>query len=125
MIKLREVLLKDLIIHALVCPVLLAAVWVLLVLFAFPNITAVWLLVLVIIGAVLISYILLHKSAIGCVLCYKAFAPKSIRSRCRFEPTCSTYMIMAINKYGLFVGVVKGIRRIRRCKPPNGGIDYP
>jgi putative component of membrane protein insertase Oxa1/YidC/SpoIIIJ protein YidD len=34
-------------------------------------------------------------------------------------------MIMAINKYGLFRGVYKGIRRLLRCKPPNGGEDYP
>ena len=59
------------------------------------------------------------------VLAYKAFAPLSLRSRCRFTPTCSTYMIMAINKYGLFIGVGKGIGRVLRCKPPNGGVDYP
>ena len=56
---------------------------------------------------------------------YKAFAPMSIRNRCRFEPTCSTYMIMAIIKYGLFIGVIKGIKRLFRCKPPNGGVDLP
>jgi putative membrane protein insertion efficiency factor len=44
---------------------------------------------------------------------------------CRFTPTCSTYMIMAINKYGLLIGLFKGIRRLLRCKPPNGGEDYP
>jgi putative membrane protein insertion efficiency factor len=70
-------------------------------------------------------YWLLKRMAIGAVLAYKAFAPMSIRKECRFEPTCSTYMVMAINKYGLFIGIYKGIRRIMRCHPPNGGIDYP
>ncbi len=62
---------------------------------------------------------------IGCVLMYKALAPLEVRDRCRFEPCCSTYMIMAIQKYGLFRGVYRGIRRIMRCKPPNGGRDLP
>jgi putative membrane protein insertion efficiency factor len=68
---------------------------------------------------------MLKPFAIGWVLMYKAFAPKSIRKECRFVPTCSTYMIMAIKKYGLIIGVYKGIKRIMRCKPPNGGVDYP
>ena len=70
-------------------------------------------------------YFVTMRLAIGCVLMYKAYASLEVRGRCRFEPTCSTYMIMAIRKYGLFRGVVKGIKRYRRCKPPNGGIDYP
>lgn len=45
---------------------------------------------------------------------------------CRFEPTCSEYMILAIEKYGLFKGLLKGLWRIMRCNPWGGkGIDYP
>ena len=73
----------------------------------------------------IVGYYLLKRFVIGAVLMYKAFAPMSVREQCRFEPTCSTYMVMAINKYGLFVGVYKGLRRIFRCRPPNGGVDYP
>ena len=73
----------------------------------------------------LATYVLLHPFAIGLVLIYKAFAPMDIRRKCRFEPTCSTYMIIAIKKYGLIFGVIKGIRRLLRCQPPNGGVDYP
>ncbi|MBE6644964.1 MAG: membrane protein insertion efficiency factor YidD [Ruminococcaceae bacterium] len=68
---------------------------------------------------------MLKRIAIGAVLFYKAFAPLETRDRCRFTPTCSTYTIMAINKYGLFIGIYKAIKRITRCKIPNGGIDYP
>ncbi len=78
-----------------------------------------------IVGLVLLSYYPLKYFAIGCVLLYKALAPISVRERCRFEPCCSTYMIMAIQKYGLIIGVARGIRRITRCKPPNGGTDLP
>ena len=62
---------------------------------------------------------------IGSVLLYKAVAPMSLRNRCRFEPSCSTYMIAAVQKYGLIRGFIKGIRRIMRCHPPNGGVDLP
>ena len=72
-----------------------------------------------------VTYLLLHRFAIGVVLFYKAFAPLEVRQQCRFIPTCSTYMILAIKKYGLIIGVIKGIRRLFRCKPPNGGVDYP
>ncbi|MCL4479786.1 MAG: membrane protein insertion efficiency factor YidD [Deltaproteobacteria bacterium] len=56
---------------------------------------------------------------------YQQLAPKTLRESCRFEPSCSNYMIMAIDKYGILKGVVKGFRRILNCKYPNGGIDYP
>ena len=79
----------------------------------------------VIVAVVVVGYYLLKRSAIGAVMAYKAFAPMSMRDQCRFTPTCSTYMILAIKKYGLFIGVIKGIRRIMRCKPPFGGEDYP
>jgi len=43
---------------------------------------------------------------------------------CRFTPTCSEYCIQAIQRYGLIVGTVKGIRRVLRCNPWNpGGSD--
>ncbi len=74
---------------------------------------------------ILATYFLFRCFLIGLVLVYKAFAPLEMRHQCRFTPTCSTYMIMAIHKYGIVIGVFKGLNRIRRCAPPNGGIDYP
>lgn len=62
---------------------------------------------------------------IGAILLYKAYAPLEVRGKCRFKPTCSTYMIMALKKYGLFIGLTKGIIRILHCRPPYEGIDYP
>ena len=45
---------------------------------------------------------------------------------CRFEPSCSRYMVAALRKYGLFKGTLKGIGRICRCHPwSEGGIDPP
>ena len=120
----REVFVHDLFLYAYLSPVLIAAVWIVLPLFVFPKTVGVWFWVALAVG-ILLTLHLIKRLAIGCVLCYKAFAPLEVRERCRFTPTCSTYMIMAINKYGLLIGFIKGIRRIKRCKPPNGGVDYP
>ena len=39
---------------------------------------------------------------------------------CRYTPTCSAYMIEAINKRGPFVGIYLGMKRIIRCNPWGG-----
>ncbi len=36
---------------------------------------------------------------------------------CRFEPTCSHYMVEAVEKKGLIKGVFLGIGRLLRCHP--------
>lgn len=59
------------------------------------------------------------------VLLYQKLAPERIRRSCCFEPTCSNYMLQAIEKYGFWRGFVKGIGRLTRCHYPNGGIDIP
>ena len=56
---------------------------------------------------------------------YQRVAPARIRRSCRFEPSCSNYMIEAVQKYGIFVGLKKGILRLSRCRVPHGGIDSP
>ena len=38
-------------------------------------------------------------------------------SSCRFEPTCSTYMIQALQKHGLLYGGFLGLKRIVNCNP--------
>jgi uncharacterized protein len=46
--------------------------------------------------------------------------------QCRFQPTCSNYMIAAVQKYGALRGTVKGLCRIGRCHPWHpGGSDPP
>ena len=45
---------------------------------------------------------------------------------CRFEPSCSRYMIGALRRYGLLKGLWKGTGRLLRCHPWNpGGYDPP
>jgi len=47
-------------------------------------------------------------------------------SVCKFTPSCSAYMILAVEKHGAIKGLFKGIARIIRCNPFSmGGEDYP
>ena len=55
---------------------------------------------------------------------YQIFISPLTPATCRFYPTCSTYFIQALEKYGLIKGTYLGIRRILRCHPWNpGGYD--
>jgi hypothetical protein len=46
------------------------------------------------------------------------------RPSCKYYPPCSEYMIMAIEKYGMCRGIMKGLWRLLRCNPfSNGGYD--
>lgn len=122
--QVREVRVKDLVRYFWLPLAALAVIWA-----AFGAVTAqrllpcpVW---ATLVGAIVLSYLPLRLLAMGCVFMYKAYAPLSVRAQCRFEPTCSTYMLLSIKKYGLIAGIYKGLRRICRCKPPNGGQDWP
>ena len=54
--------------------------------------------------------------------CYQA-VPLTSHKMCRFTPTCSNYMIDAINEYGTFKGIKMGLNRLKRCRP-KGGYGY-
>lgn len=43
---------------------------------------------------------------------------------CRFQPSCSEYMIQALEQHGVMKGLVLGVWRILRCNPLcRGGFD--
>jgi len=44
---------------------------------------------------------------------------------CRFYPSCSEYMIQAIQKYGIIKGLFLGIKRILKCNPFHPGGNDP
>ncbi|MGO8690641.1 MAG: membrane protein insertion efficiency factor YidD [Thermoguttaceae bacterium] len=63
---------------------------------------------------------------IGLVLLYKLLLSPLLGPHCRFQPSCSTYFIEAVRKYGAVRGAWRGICRIARCHPWNpGGWDPP
>lgn len=99
-----------------------------LFLFLFLNIVMylIWQRIVVcLLVSILIIAIKLKYIFIWIVSFYQHFAPISVRSMCRFEPSCSEYMILAIKKYGAIRGVRVGLFRIIRCAKMDGGFDYP
>ena len=55
---------------------------------------------------------------------YKKYISPFLRPSCRFYPTCSEYMMQAVEKRGVLVGLALGIWRILRCNPfGKGGYD--
>ncbi|HEX4231878.1 MAG TPA: membrane protein insertion efficiency factor YidD [Bryobacteraceae bacterium] len=55
---------------------------------------------------------------------YKLFLSPLLPSACRFYPTCSEYMVGAIEKHGAVRGVWLGVKRLCRCHPfHEGGYD--
>jgi hypothetical protein len=66
----------------------------------------------------------LQKTLIRGVKVYQKSISPFFAPSCRFHPTCSTYMIQALNLHGAVKGLWLGVRRIGRCHPFNeGGID--
>ena len=60
------------------------------------------------------------------VRCYQRFLRPVLPAVCRFQPSCSEYMILAVTKYGPIRGAWRGVCRICRCHPWNaGGYDPP
>jgi len=55
---------------------------------------------------------------------YKRFLSPLFPPACRFTPTCSTYALTSIERYGLVRGGWMAVRRILRCHPFHpGGYD--
>ncbi|MEM1264234.1 MAG: membrane protein insertion efficiency factor YidD [Pseudomonadota bacterium] len=51
---------------------------------------------------------------------YQRFVSPWFASHCRYQPTCSQYMIDAVERYGAWRGVRLGLRRLGRCHPWGG-----
>jgi putative membrane protein insertion efficiency factor len=56
---------------------------------------------------------------------YQRLISPALPRRCRYEPTCSTYAVQAIQRYGILRGLVLGCWRLLRCNPWSpGGFDH-
>ncbi|MDD2421016.1 MAG: membrane protein insertion efficiency factor YidD [Heliobacteriaceae bacterium] len=55
---------------------------------------------------------------------YQRFLSPLKGPTCRFVPSCSEYAIQAVEKYGLWRGLLKALRRLLCCHPFHpGGYD--
>jgi putative membrane protein insertion efficiency factor len=61
---------------------------------------------------------------VGILRIYKQWVSPLLPSACRFHPTCSEYMMEAVETHGAARGVCMGIKRLAKCHPfHEGGID--
>jgi putative membrane protein insertion efficiency factor len=66
----------------------------------------------------------MRKAVIASLRFYKRFVSPLLPSACRFHPTCSEYMLEAVDKYGVGRGLRMGLGRLLRCHPfHQGGFD--
>lgn len=56
------------------------------------------------------------------IRCYQ-IVPFASHKLCRFYPTCSNYMIEAIENFGVKNGIKMGLKRLKKCHP-KGSYGY-
>lgn len=62
--------------------------------------------------------------ALALIRFYKQAISPHLPPSCRFTPSCSTYTMQAIERFGVVRGTWLGIKRISRCHPFHpGGYD--
>lgn len=55
---------------------------------------------------------------------YQFLISPLLGNNCRFYPSCSHYMIQAIERFGIFKGGFLGLKRLSKCHPwHEGGMD--
>jgi putative membrane protein insertion efficiency factor len=58
------------------------------------------------------------------ILVYQKVISPAMPRRCKYEPTCSRYAVLAIREYGIIRGLVLAAWRLLRCNPWSlGGYD--
>ena len=61
---------------------------------------------------------------IAIIKAYKLVISPLLGNHCRFYPSCSSYSIEALQRYGVFVGLYLTLKRLLKCHPfHEGGID--
>ncbi len=70
--------------------------------------------------------LILQKIIINICRFYQYFLSPFLGNNCRFYPSCSVYLLLAIKKHGLLKGIFKFSKRIACCHPfSSGGVDNP
>ena len=54
------------------------------------------------------------------IVFYRVVIGPYVPKTCRFEPSCSTYALLAFKKWGPFKGLVLTVWRLLRCNPWGG-----
>ena len=56
---------------------------------------------------------------------YQRFISPLTGNSCRFHPTCSSYSIQSLEKYGAFRGLALTVLRLSKCHPFHPGGHDP
>ncbi|MCC6815314.1 MAG: membrane protein insertion efficiency factor YidD [Saprospiraceae bacterium] len=56
---------------------------------------------------------------------YQILLSPLLGKNCRFNPSCSNYMLQSLDEWGLLKGTWLGLKRISRCHPWGGTGDDP
>ncbi len=69
----------------------------------------------------------MRYAVIAVIRFYQKWISPMMRPRCRFYPTCSEYTILAVRKFGILRGLLKGLWRVLKCHPLYRGdfLDFP
>ena len=59
----------------------------------------------------------MKRILLGCIRFYRRHISPRKAPCCRYIPTCSTYAVTAIERYGAWKGGWMALRRIGRCNP--------
>jgi uncharacterized protein len=66
----------------------------------------------------------MKKIVIKFIQLYQYFLSPLLGNRCRFSPSCSEYMMTAVDQFGIFKGLWMGLKRLLKCGPwSSGGYD--
>ena len=66
----------------------------------------------------------MRRAMIKTVRFYQKNISPNMQSYCKYQPTCSEYMIGCLENHGVVKGLPMGIWRIMRCNPfSKGGYD--
>jgi len=64
---------------------------------------------------------LIKMVLIKAIRIYQIFVSPVMPGKCRFYPSCSNYVIDALEKYGVLKGLWLGVKRILKCHPFHAG----
>ncbi|MDR3170827.1 MAG: membrane protein insertion efficiency factor YidD [Treponema sp.] len=68
--------------------------------------------------------VLLRNVVLFLIRCYQNAVSPHFPVCCRYVPSCSAYAYEAVQRYGIFRGLVLAVKRILRCHPFHpGGYD--
>lgn len=66
----------------------------------------------------------MRELLMGLLRFYKQWISPLLPLACRFQPTCSEYMLQAVERHGAVRGVSLGVLRLLKCNPfHSGGFD--